>query len=205
MKNVPFSLGLKTGVGLFLLLFMGCAGNTPSRYYVLNSLPSDKVQGASEESCISVGIGPISLPEYVNRLQIVARTTPNELALSGFDLWAEPLAESVPRILGENISRLVCTKEVSLFPWKPSRAPGYRVEAEILSMDGNLGKAAGLEVWWTISSGGEKTARATRKSKYTAPVAGQNYEALVQAHSQTLAALSRDIAEALKELSKQRQ
>jgi uncharacterized protein len=200
MKDLRFSLGFKTGVGLFLMLLVGCAGNAPSRYYALNSLPGEnKVQGASQAPCISVGIGPIKLPEYVNRLQIVNRTSPNELVLSNFHLWAEPLGDSVPRVLGENISRLTCVKEVSLFPWRASRLPDYRVEAEVLYMDGNLGGEVGFEAWWSISSGADKTTLVTRTSRYRTPVAGGTYDALAQAHSATLEAFSRDIADALRE------
>ncbi len=186
-------------IGLCLLLLVGCASNAPSRYYVLSPLTGEgKV--TPEESCVNVGMGPIKLPEYVNRPQIVIRTAPNELVLSYFDLWAEPLTDSVPRMLAENISRLICTREVLLYPWKPSRAPDYRVEVEVLHMDGTLGKTVDLEAWWNVSYGAEK-ARVTKRSSYSEPAAGQDYDALVQAHSRALAALSRDIAGALKELT----
>ena len=155
-----------------------------------------------EESCISIGVGPIKLPEYVNRPQIVTRTSPNELSLSSFEQWAEPLTDSVPRMLAENLSRLVCTKEVVLFPWRPSLMPEYRVEVEVLQMDGTLGSTVSLEAWWSVAYGGDKKARLTRKTTYSEPVAGKGYDTLVQAHSNALAALSRDIAGALKELKK---
>jgi uncharacterized protein len=187
---------VSVGIGLYLLLLLGCAGNAPSRYYVLSPVMGE-TKITPEESCVSVGIGPIKLPEYVNRPQIVTRTTPNELVLSYFDLWAEPLIDSVPRILAENISRLRCTKEISLFPWRPSRVPDYRVEVELLRMDGTLGGTLSLEAWWSVSYGVEK-ARVSRKSSYSEPVAGQDYDALIQAHSRALAALSRDIAGVLK-------
>jgi uncharacterized lipoprotein YmbA len=140
----------------------------------------------------------------VHRPQIVTRSTPNELVLSYFDLWAEPLIDSVPRTLAENIARLLCTKEVVLFPWRPSQVPDYRVEVELLKMDGTLGRTVSLEAWWSVSYGTEKKARVARKSSYSEPVAGQGYEALVQAHSSALAALSRDIAGALKEIPSKR-
>ena len=194
MKRFSVSVGLV----LCLLLLVGCASNAPSRYYVLSPLTAES-KVAPEESCASVGIGPVKLPEYVNRPQIVTRTAPNELTLSYFDLWAEPLTDSVPRTLAEDVSRLICTKEVVLFPWRPSRVPDYRAEVELLQMDGTLGKTVFLEAWWSLSYGAEK-ARVTRKSTYSEPVAGQDYDALVQAHSRALAALSRDIVGALKEL-----
>ncbi len=203
MTNSFVSVGIKMGLGLCLMLLVGCASSTPSRHYLLNPVPGQgAAQRAVDETCVSVGVGPIKLPEYVQRPQIVTLTTPNEIFLSYFDLWAEPLIDSVPRILAENVSRLLCTKEVLLFPWRPSRVPDYRVEVEVLQMDGMLGRAVSLEAWWSVSYGGEKKTRVTRKSSYSEPVAGRDYEALVQAHSRTLAALSRDIAGALKEVQK---
>jgi uncharacterized protein len=199
MKNSIVSVTIKAGLGLCLLLLAGCASSPPSHYYVLNALSGDgKAQSA--DSCASIGIGPVDLPEYVNRLQIVARSAQDEVLLGNFDLWAEPLSESVPRVLAENLSRLLCTKEIVLFPWKPSKAPEYRVEVGVVQMDGTLGGAVSLEAWWSVSSGGENKTRAVRKTRYSEPVGGRDYTALVQAHSRALAALSRDIAAALKEL-----
>ena len=182
------------GIGICLLALTGCASSPPTHQYVLSPLAEGK---APQESCMSIGVGPIKLPEYVNRLQIVTRTSPNEVTFSSFDLWAEPLADSVPRMLAENISQLICTKSVVLFPWRPSLLPDYRVEVEVLHMDGTLGGTATLDAWWSVSSG--KT-RVTRKATYSEPVTGKDYGSLVQAESRTLEALSRDIAGALKQL-----
>jgi len=182
------------GIVLCLLVLAGCASNAPTRYYVLSPLAGE-TKVTAEESCATVGIGPVKLPEYVNRPEIVTRTTPNELVLSYFDLWAEPLNESIPRILAENVSRLICAKEVMLFPWRPSRAPDYRVEVEFVHLDGNLGKTVSLEAWWSVSSG---NVRVVRRSAYSEPVSGQDYDALVQAESRALVTLSRDIAGAIK-------
>jgi hypothetical protein len=195
MNNSLFSATVKTGLGICLLLLVGCASSPTTRHYVLSPLTGEgKVP---EESCINIGVGPIKLPEYVNRPQIVTRTSPNELSLSSFDLWAEPLTDSVPRMLAENISRLLCTKEVVLFPWRPSLTPEYRVEVEVLQLDGTLGSTVSLEAWWSVAYG--KT-RVTRKATYSEPAAGKGYDTLVQAHSRALGALSRDIAGALKQL-----
>jgi uncharacterized protein len=199
MKNSFVSITAKTGLGVCLLLLVGCGSSSPSRFYVLSPLPGEgKV--LSEDSCASVGMGPIRLPEYANRPQIVNHTTPDEFVLSNFDLWAEPLSDSVPRVLAENLSRLRCTKDILLFPWRPSIAPDYQVEMEVLRMDGTFGGAVSLEAWWSVSSRGEKKTRITRKTSYSEPVGGRDYTALVQAHSRALGALSREIATALKEL-----
>lgn len=199
MKRSFISVGVTTGFCLCLLLLGGCASSTPSRHYVLSPI-ADQSKASSEESCPSVGIGPIKLPEYVNRMQIVTRTSPNELTLSYSNLWAEPLADSVPRTLAENISRLICTKEILFFPWRPSKVPDVRVEVELLQLDGALGRNVTIEAWWRVIGRTDSKAGIIRNKTYNEPVAGQNYEALVQAHSSALAALSRDIAGALKEI-----
>jgi hypothetical protein len=48
-------------------------------------------------------------------------------------------------MLGENISRLFCAREVSVFSWKSSKVPDYRVEADVLYLDGYMSEAVGLE------------------------------------------------------------
>jgi len=137
MKNSFGCITVKAGLGMVLLLLTGCASSTPSRHYMLNPLRAEgNVQ--AQEPCPSIGVGPIRLPEYLSRMQIVTRTSTNEVTLSYSDLWAESLSESVPRLLAENLSQLVCTKEVVFFPWRPSHVPDIRVEVEVLKMDGAL-------------------------------------------------------------------
>jgi uncharacterized protein len=198
MKDSVVSIALKTSLGICLLLLVGCATSPPSRYYVLSPLAEGKA--LSGDGCTSVGIGPINLPEYVNRMQVVTRATADELLGSQFELWAEPLSESVPRIIAENLSRLLCTKEIVLYPWASSKAPDYRVEMEIVRIDGALGGTVSLEAWWRVSNGGDRKTLIARKASYQEPTTGGDYKALVQAQSRALAALSRDIAAALKEL-----
>ncbi len=157
------------GLCICLLMLVGCASSVSSRFYVLNPLTAEgKVQ--SEESCPVIGIGPIKLPGYLDRTQIVTRTSPNELTLSYFDLWAEPLHDSVPRTLGENVSQLVCTKEIVFFPWRPSHVPDVRVEVEVLKMEGALGGSVSFEAWWSVAHGKD---RISRKATYTESVGGQ--------------------------------
>jgi uncharacterized protein len=81
--------------------------------------------------------------------------------------------------------------------------PDYRVEVELLKMDGTPGRNFSLEAWWSVSNSADK-ARVIRQSSYSEAVGGQDYEALVQAHSRALAALSRDIVGALKDLPSKR-
>lgn len=187
-----------------LFIITGCASTEPSRFYLLSSISdgsgSNKPSGAP---CVSLIVGPVRLPEYTNRPQIVTRSSQNELYRAQFDLWAEPLSDTFSRVFAENISRLICTKNVSLFLWNSSATVDYRVIIDVMKMDGTLGKEAVLEAWWTISSGRESKVLISKQSKIVEPVKNQSYEAFVRALSSAVETLSRDIAQDISKLAKE--
>ena len=97
--------GIAMGLG-------GCAGmSPPSNFYVLSTLPESAAgtQSDGDESKIEIGVGPVKLPEYLDRSQIITRISPNALKVAAFDRWAEPLKSSFPRILMENLATLLNT------------------------------------------------------------------------------------------------
>jgi hypothetical protein len=194
------------GVALIasLLLLAGCSSTEPPRFYLLNSLSEGAdLQQSASEPCISLGVGPVRLPEYLDRPQIVTRATRNELALAQFDRWAEPLSDTFPRVLAQNLSRLLCTRTVSLYPWRPSIPHDYRVEIQVIRMDGKLGEGVALEAWWFVSGGPDKKVLAAKQSGFTEPALGTDYEAFVQAHSRAIVSLCRDIAEVIAALARE--
>ena len=73
--------------------------------------------------CRAVGIGPVTLPQYLDRPQIVERTGPNSLKIAEFDRWAEPLNNTVPRILVQNISQLLQSDRVYALPRRTTTCP----------------------------------------------------------------------------------
>jgi uncharacterized lipoprotein YmbA len=73
---------------------------------------------------------------------------------------------------------------------------------EVLRLDGSLGGNVSLEAWWIIFSGDGKKMVFSKKSTFTEPVAGKDYNSLVSAESRTVGLLSSEIAEAIKKLPK---
>jgi hypothetical protein len=185
------------------IIIGGCGSTPPSRFYVLSPLQGDHTQAKADEACAAISVGPVELPDYVDRSQIVTRISPNKLSLAEFDQWAEPLKESFSRVLMENLSILLCADPISLYPSRGPTPVDYRVEVEIIRIDGRLGEQATLVARWIILDEKDSTVLFTRKSNLSSPAQGGDYEALVSAQSQTIAALSRDIAEALKTILKQ--
>jgi len=183
-----------------LMHLAGCASSAPSRFYVLSSLPGSNAesQALKDEGCIALGVGPVELPAYLDRPQIVTRASENELNLAEFDKWAEPLKDNFSRVLVENLSTLLCADAISIFPWKGPTPIDYQIEVTVIRMDGNVGGNASLVARWAIFKLGDRKMLLTRKSSYSEPLSSQNYKALVSAQSRTIADLSREIAEAIK-------
>jgi hypothetical protein len=150
---------------------------------------------------MEIGVGPVELQEYLNRPQIVTRQSPNRLELAEFDRWIEPLKKSLPRILAENLSALLGTERVAVFPWKNSTKIDYQVVVTVIRFDGEPGVNAMLVARWTILERESRATLLSRKSEIAEPVDAEGYEALVSAKSRALATLSREIAAELRTLS----
>jgi uncharacterized lipoprotein YmbA len=192
---------LKALTIVFLLMYLaGCASSAPTRFYVLSPLTSSKAesQALKDEGCIAIGIGPVELPAYLDRPQIVTRVSENELNLAEFDKWAEPLKENFSRVLMENMSTLLCADAISIFPWKGSTPIDYQVEVTVIRMDGNVGGNATLVARWAIFKENDRKMLLTRQSSFSRLINSEGYKALVSAQSRAIADLSREIAEAIK-------
>jgi hypothetical protein len=145
---------------------------------------------------LTIGVGPVTLYPYLDRLQIVTRASRARLVLGEFDQWAAPLQDSVTRALGENLSLLIPTDRVLLHPWPRAIEPDYQVTVEVAQFDAGPNGEVVLAARWRILNANDKEL-VMRKARFTAAAGRQDYEAMVIAMGHTLDALSQDIAAAL--------
>src|SRR5512135_309508 len=191
--------------------FGGCAAFAaradPSSFYILGALPEVDLAADKTASGIkadfSVGLGPIELPAYLDRQQIVTRTSTNRLSYSENDRWAAPLAESLSRVLGQNISYLLNPAQMVQFPWQSNDAPDYQVKIEVLQFEGNSNQEAWLTARWTVLDRNKKIL-VSQRSQLNRRAGSQSTEDFVKALSETLGDLSREIANALRSFEEQR-
>jgi uncharacterized lipoprotein YmbA len=182
----------------------GCAAFAPradpSSFYLLGALPEadlavDKA-AADAKSDFTVGLGPIELPGYLDRQQIATRTSSNRLSYSEHDRWAAPLAESISRVLRENISHLLGSARIIQFPWQSNDAPDYQVKIEVLEFEGNSNQQARLTARWTVLDRNKKILFG-QSSQLNRRAASPSAEDNARALSETLGDLSRAIAQTL--------
>jgi uncharacterized protein len=178
------------------VVIAGCASSTPSRFYTLNptSTPAAMVQAN-----YSVSVGPISVPAVVDRPGIVVKTGSNQVSIDEFNRWASPLKEDIGRVIVENLIVMLGTSQVTLFPQSTAAGASYRVMIDILHFDSDLGKAATLDALWTVSFAKDGSDRRGRTTITEVPQ-GDDYAALVAAHSRALGQLSAGIARTIQEI-----
>lgn len=181
------------------LLLAGC-GSTPAvNYYVLSAAkaPAGGAPGFGDKV---VGLGPVSLAEYLDRPQIVTRTSANTLEVADAHRWAQPLDESIKRALQENLCTALGTENILAHPWPRSRGVDYQVAVEVLRFEREPGGAVALSARWSVLDRHGATLAPVRHSNIATPSSGPGYEALVSDQSRALALLGREIAAALRNL-----
>jgi len=186
-------------LGAVLIFAAGCARTKPAKFYTLNPLDVANIASRAEEmdSGVALGIGPISFPDYLDRPQIATRNSRNALAFAEFNRWAGSLKEDFSRVLAENISMLLATDRISLFPWKSATPIDYRITANVIRFEGQTAGNVTLKARWSVLDSSGEIVLAMKMSSFTESVGGGNYEALVAAQSRALESLSREIAEAI--------
>jgi hypothetical protein len=172
----------------------GCATGR-SDFYTLSS----SSKAAPAVAGYSVAVGPVSVPEIVDRPQIVVRTGPNQVFIDEFHRWGSPLRDEIARGIAGNLAALLGTPRVSVFPHSTSSDAKYRVAVDVMIFDSTPGESAALDAVWGIRGAGGGAVRSGRTT-VRETVSDAGYAALVAAHSRALEKLSGDIADAIRGL-----
>ncbi len=186
-----------------LLASAGCSAFGPrpdrSRFYTLTPL-TDVADGDAGRTDLSLGLGPISLPEYLERPALVTRVAATEIQLSPHARWAEPLEEGIERTLRLNLAALLGPRRLVSHPWPPSQRPDYAVAIDITRFELDARGDALLGARWTLRDGRSGEVFAARETSLALAAGAGGTEAGVLALSRALAGLSHEIAAALRAL-----
>jgi uncharacterized lipoprotein YmbA len=208
VKGKPMNRDIRGKITVAVLLWIGlfamggCASSKQARFYTLSPLsaPGDLPKRVPAEQGMAVAIGPVAIPDYLNRPQIVSRSGPRELKLAEFERWAGSLEEDISRVLVENLSVLLAPDNVTVLRMGGDAYPfpaEYRVIVEVLRFDGTIGESVFLAARWSVSREEGKEVLSVSESNVREPVEGPEYEVLVEAMSRALATLGREIAAAI--------
>ena len=185
------------------LALTGCLGGPsgPTNFYMLSPLSPSQAgtSAATAEGRIRIGLVTVVVPEYLNRNEIVVNLDNTVYRLAEFNQWAEPLNNNLTRVLEENLTNLLRGDSIDVFLASDSSIPAdYRLEVDVLRLDGNLGGQVALISQWALLETEEGGLILMRRSEYQELAADQTVKELVLAQSRMIENLSRDIAAVIK-------
>jgi len=183
---------------IFAILTAGCATSQPARFYTLNGIDKpDNAPPATTGKEGTIGVGPVSIPDYLDRPQIVTLSGKNEVGIAEFDRWSGSCRDETTRVIMENLSVLLPSQRVISYAWGRRVSLNRQITVDILRLDGILGKMVILKANWAIlEENGTKTVL-VKRSDISESVNGGDYAGFVAALSRALGTLSREIAAAV--------
>ncbi len=181
-----------------------CGTSQPTRYYLLSAGAPDTARLSAQRE-LTIGVGPVILPPYLDRREMVWRSSGNELNVAVYHQWAEPLQENFSRVIGEDLGRRLGTDRIVRLPVKRSLRKSlvidYQVAIAVRSFEKAPDGSVVLNARWTILDN-DKQELVLRRSEYTQMPAADSYAAQAAAQSQVLGRLSEEIAAAVLELQR---
>lgn len=200
------NVALKTlmlGSIVMALFLTACGTSPPAKFYILSPIsvpiPSEKTILSDKDKVIA--IGPVDIPEYLDRIEIVTRANEHQLMISEFDLWGGSIKTDISRILVENIAALlVGIDNVAVIVWKTTMTESYRIPVIISQFDGIPGGSLTLKAQWAVLDKDGKTYLSFREMIVVKPIKGGGYNAVVASMSYALGDLSKAIAENIKSI-----
>lgn len=194
-----------TAVVLLSFVTFGCISVTKSpnpRFYMLPSTESAKLEKKFDlPANLIIAIGPIGIPEYQNRPQIVTKSKDGMLSFAQFDRWGESLDSGLGRLILEDLLIMLPAANFQTFPCNFAIPLDYQVAVNVVQLESELDKDMFLVVQWTIIDSRSREMLLTKRAEFRQPVNPHTYSGLAQALSVAAASLSSEIAENLANLA----
>jgi len=177
--------------GFFAILIAGCSSSQDS-FYLLTA--DGRPASAGNRSSRLIGLGPVSLPDYIDRAELVFQSDTHRFQVPPDQRWAGNLRENVSDVLAINLGRRKSGSRVQAYPWDPTGDVSYSVPVTIRQFHAVSGGDAILDVRWEIreGTGGKVVSRGSKV--FTEGLSEEGYDGVVSAQSRLLAQLADAIA-----------
>jgi len=197
MKSVIFAawmFGRWFLIGALGLVVSGCS-SSQDNFYLLTA--DGRPAGTGADASKVIGLGPVSLPDYIDRAELVFQSDANRFQVPPDQRWAGDLRENISDVLAINLGRRLSGSRVQEYPWDSISGLSYSVPVTIRQFHAVSGGDAILDVRWEIREGsnGEVLSRGSRL--FTEGLSEDGYDGVVAAESRLLAQLAEAIAAAM--------
>lgn len=184
-------------VGLLGLACTGCFGGGPAPSFYTLSEASGPAAGEPIAALPELGlvVGPVEIPRYLDRPEIVSRDGANELVVADAHRWGGSLRNDILRVVADDLGRLLGTPRIAIYPNEPRFPATFRILLDIREFGGVSGQGVVLRVRWTIARVSDGSAAFVADSRFEQSVASASMADQVAAQSAVLGTLIRQVAE----------
>ena len=188
---------IRSGVALTLLLG-GCISSTPpASFYTLTPEIAESERGSVGVAVDTIGVGPIDLPRYLMRPQMVSRAGGNRLVIDEFARWGDSLDLQLGRTVTQNLTDLCGDTLVLPFPWRTDFEPDLRVIGDVTRFDVDDSGTVRFDIRWAVTNVATRQALSIHDSNYEGSADPAEPSSIAAGMSGVLAQFSRDAASAL--------
>jgi uncharacterized lipoprotein YmbA len=172
----------------------GCTGPSPQvQYYTLTPLGLEE-EGALWESDGVLMVGPVTLPDALDRPHMATQSGDNRLVFAETHRWAGSLQDQIARVLADNLSILLGSNRIIAYGGEALTEPTHRITINIQRFIAQAYGDVALDLRWTLKEEGRENSSVLNKSRIRLPVEEPDYSGIVAAQSAALADLSREMA-----------
>lgn len=172
----------------------------PTQFFVLTSIadrpgdaPAPAPAAAAQE--IAVGIAPVDFPAYLERREIITRSSSNELIVDRFHQWASPLRADFERVLAADVGTLLPTRRAAVLPFRRAFPLDYEVRMTVDRFERLADGTVVLEARWVVLEQVGERPISIEDAKISIPNVASDYPSVVAAMSRAVAELSRRVAD----------
>lgn len=125
-----------------------CSTSPDPRLYLMKSANGPVLsQGNSQ---VSVLVGPIVMPEYLKRHEIVYRSNAHGIKINEFDRWAESLERNMTSVITSNLATHLGTDKSFDYYSNFSTKPDYSVRLNVIEFGPVSDDTVSLSVSWEL-------------------------------------------------------
>ncbi|WP_460031038.1 PqiC family protein [Megalodesulfovibrio paquesii] len=205
-----------------LVVVAGCGlgKSEPSRFYILEpeaapavtpdtaaaAITGGLADAAASPGCLTLGVGPVTLPGYLDREQMVTREDDHSVDVAEFDRWAEPLDRAFARTLAANLAARLgqassarrCVRPVVSYPFPQGALPDLQVTMQLFRHDCQPGKDCVLDAAWVVLDA-RGVVQASGAGRYVQPLPETSYAAMASALSRLNTLCADEVAAAVRQ------
>lgn len=173
---------------LATVVMCGCFGNRQTDYYLLTQSTATVPEIPPGSQILE--LGPVTIPTYLDRLGIAVRNSENRFAVSDLKQWAEPLNETITRLLRQRLMQCPRYAGVEMFPYRDSEKTTERVRIDITQFEKLPGEEVKLEAMISVGRGDAAKVPASITVKVEGQPGDVEHEQIVTAMSEALRKLA---------------